>query len=457
MTKKIFCAIISVMILITSTFVIYAVDIEENWMNMGASVEEPKITRITENIPFGFEVLYVENGRVIARFVTQQTGTVYLGEKGQKAEVERNEASEYVLEPEKEYSLVYSCVENEVHVSYFATVAIDFESETDTSVELRQIYKKRNSNSILRSIDAIYETNAYNETMLTAQQTYDYYDTYGQISSTSDIDWWKFSVNVNGGVALVLDDIPSGSDFDIFLCDADYTEDSAYIATSVCSGNTPEAIDFYATAGEVYYLKIMSYTGTSNNQNYELTIKSYPDSVELNVPLYSQEKDYTCGFACARMVLGYHGVNKDESDLETFSNERWKSESGWTHTIARTTNYFLTNGNTESPYWWYAVPNMTNDQFSEFVMQNLVYGYPIIALMKNTDNNYFPYCYSPDEIAGHYVVIKGIEYDFDTNEYNAIVNDPHYEHSDVYSVPLSSLLLYIQEHHNYGYVIALYN
>ena len=56
-----------------------------------------------------------------------------------------------------------------------------------------------------------------NNTVSAADKTYDDYDNYGAISSTSDVDWWKVTFTQNGEANFWLGNIPSGCNYNLYL------------------------------------------------------------------------------------------------------------------------------------------------------------------------------------------------------------------------------------------------
>ena len=64
----------------------------------------------------------------------------------------------------------------------------------------------------------LYETESNNTSAL-ADETYDGYNNYGRISSTSDVDWWQIYFDQEGMANFWLGEIPSGCDYDLQVYD----------------------------------------------------------------------------------------------------------------------------------------------------------------------------------------------------------------------------------------------
>lgn len=81
-----------------------------------------------------------------------------------------------------------------------------------------------------------------------------------------------------------------------------------------------------------------------------------------------------------------------------------------------------------------------NDAFIGLITENIYNMHPIIVPIKVSSgseiSDYLPYTTS-----GHYVVITGTYFEYQTNTQMIIINDPHYAHCAEYVVPASALRL----------------
>ena len=57
-----------------------------------------------------------------------------------------------------------------------------------------------------------------NNSIATADITYNDYDSYGSISYAGDVDFWKVTFPSEGMVNFYLGNIPSGCNYDMIIC-----------------------------------------------------------------------------------------------------------------------------------------------------------------------------------------------------------------------------------------------
>ena len=125
--------------------------------------------------------------------------------------------------------------------------------------------------NVSASSGTVYESEP-NNTAATADWTYDDYDSYGTISSTSDVDWWKVSFSSAGIANFYLGSIPSGCNYQLRVYD--YTGNKLLVE-SIKSSNTSELCKVHVRAGEAYYIKIYSDSGYSYTDTYKFRFKRY--------------------------------------------------------------------------------------------------------------------------------------------------------------------------------------
>ena len=114
-----------------------------------------------------------------------------------------------------------------------------------------------------------------NNTASTADQTYDDYNNYGVISTTSDVDMWQVTFSQSGIANFYLDP-GAGCDLDLYIYDGGYMDNMDYepiVASRKVTGY-PELIRMRVYAGSKYYMKIVSFSGVSS-VNYLLRTKWY--------------------------------------------------------------------------------------------------------------------------------------------------------------------------------------
>lgn len=78
------------------------------------------------------------------------------------------------------------------------------------------VYKNTSRESDINTLAYLYESEP-NGLFSSANLTYDDYDNYGYISSTSDVDYYKVKFNSNGNANFWLGSIPPGTDFDLYI------------------------------------------------------------------------------------------------------------------------------------------------------------------------------------------------------------------------------------------------
>lgn len=225
-----------------------------------------------------------------------------------------------------------------------------------------------------------------------------------------------------------------------------------------CNGGTAHWLDdisqtssysssFTATAAGTYTVTVYSRNyaesdphSASTGRSINFTVQSIPQK-ELDVTLYTQEKDNTCGPASARMVLASYGINLSEEEVESTAsaiNENFTYVYVQTETI----NRYLGDYHISTRYSNPDSSTYSNEKFYNTLVTNIRNNHPVQIPLCITDKNYFDYTNS-----GHYVVVKGFY------GRNLIVNDPHYEHSKTLSVPSDTLFSYAKKHS--GYIICV--
>ncbi|HEU4963237.1 MAG TPA: M4 family metallopeptidase [Bacilli bacterium] len=91
------------------------------------------------------------------------------------------------------------------------------------------------------------------------------------ISSSTDVDWFKFTISNTGNISLSLTNLPG--DYDLYLYNSAGTE----LTKSWNGGTTSESISYNATATGTYYAKVVGYNGVNSSSAYALKA-TYPTS-----------------------------------------------------------------------------------------------------------------------------------------------------------------------------------
>lgn len=111
--------------------------------------------------------------------------------------------------------------------------------------------------------------------------------------------------------------------------------------------------------------------------------------MKLEVPYFEQEKSTTCGPACVRMVMAYHGVEQPETELEEVCETSWLGN----------TCEELASGAQKLGFEVEVIENITLESLEDSVRS----GTPVIALLDPA------LLYGGIQGFGHFVVIIGLE------------------------------------------------
>ncbi len=114
-----------------------------------------------------------------------------------------------------------------------------------------------------------YNDSTYYATRIGYTSTYDATRSYGDIHTSSDIDYFYFNLIYESTVIIRLDNIPSGNDYDLKL----YNESKSLLGSSTLGSNSSEKIEKVLQPGK-YYIKIYSYYGYSSS-NYKLSVEEF--------------------------------------------------------------------------------------------------------------------------------------------------------------------------------------
>ncbi|NUQ82846.1 MAG: DNA/RNA non-specific endonuclease [Bacteroidetes bacterium] len=89
----------------------------------------------------------------------------------------------------------------------------------------------------------------------------------GTMSTTTDVDYFKFSVT-NGQTVSLSMTVPAGLDYDLYLLNPS----SATVASSENGAGSTESISYAATVSGTFYAQVLSYSGSSTSSWYALTV-----------------------------------------------------------------------------------------------------------------------------------------------------------------------------------------
>lgn len=255
----------------TSVCSIFAMDLSTSVGTTAETATIANMERIASPADFEFEIVSVGRDSVVAEFVSQSriTNPPYVGVKGTKTAAEKNSEYQYVLDYDKEYSFVYTVIENEIKTVYNSFLCVEYGE--NTKIVFDDIIKNIITDEPSRAAGTKYEVES-NNYYTAADITYDDYDNHGTINPATDVDWWVVSFLNSGNANFWLGNIPAGCDYDLELYSSNGT---TILNSSFNAGNEAELITQPVVAGTTYYIKIYSYSGSSSSQ-YLFRTKNYP-------------------------------------------------------------------------------------------------------------------------------------------------------------------------------------
>lgn len=111
-----------------------------------------------------------------------------------------------------------------------------------------------------------------NNTMGTADNTYDDDDMYGAIGYSGDVDWFRITATTSGYANFWLGQIPSGKHYHMVL----YHSNGSLLKAAYSTGTQQQIYRYWISSGTTYYIKIL---GANANQysssRYRLRVKNY--------------------------------------------------------------------------------------------------------------------------------------------------------------------------------------
>jgi hypothetical protein len=94
----------------------------------------------------------------------------------------------------------------------------------------------------------------------------------GTVDNADDIDYYKFSMDNSSKVWINLQNIPSGTDYDLVVYSYNTSTGFTEVGRSTYGSNLDEAVISQLNAGS-HYIKVYSYSGSSESQSYKLSIR----------------------------------------------------------------------------------------------------------------------------------------------------------------------------------------
>lgn len=128
---------------------------------------------------------------------------------------------------------------------------------------------------------------------------------YGNIQSSSDVDFYRLSIMADGNRSITLSNIPGGCNYNLYL----YDYRGNLITSSSASGNTDENISKSLVTG-TYYIGVKSYSGYSGSSNYTLKVISSGSATTPTLPYHGGDAyEYNDTLELASSMYGYVEAN----------------------------------------------------------------------------------------------------------------------------------------------------
>ena len=264
----------------------------------------------------------------------------------------------------------------------------------------------------------------------------------GYISESGDVDFFALNSpnepNVTVTISLQVSNAVEKNYYYLTVFDSNET----VLAQTTSSVKT---VTLLASDGPFIIKVYRSGTGYSTTTQYTISTSSV---AAMTVPLYTQSENNTCGAASVRMILASYGLYYGEDAIVAKANELSGNQGTYVYAQALVLNYYLSARGMTTRYQYADMTNSTVDTYDSRLWNNVANGYPVLVVLKISDTTYFPYTSS-----GHYMVVTSLNRSSSQN--NVTVNDPHYNYSDEYVLPVSVLKTYGDNHS--GYVVYVNN
>lgn len=140
---------------------------------------------------------------------------------------------------------------------------VDIENIKNGLLKLEDTKANFNRNTLQSNPDQ-YEPN---DTMDSAAQIPYNQTIYANIDNENDFDWYKVHLTAGTDVAFLLKNIPSGTDYDLYIFDPNLN-----YAVSQNAGSQDERLYINIQTSGTWYVVVVPYSGYNPNQNYSLFV-----------------------------------------------------------------------------------------------------------------------------------------------------------------------------------------
>ena len=181
----------------------------------------------------------------------------------------------------------------------------------------------------------------------------------GEISTSSDADWFYFNIAGTGTISVSVTINDSGADLDWYL----YKDGnlSSYVARGYTTNN-PESGTYNATSTGKYYLKVVGYNGSTSGYTLKVTYPTQPNNddddnnggSDTNIALgkyAAASSEYSSSYAASKAVDGSTSTGWASKYLPSEGTEQWiYIDLGATKTVSSVKIYWSTAGNYSTDY-----------------------------------------------------------------------------------------------------------
>lgn len=234
-----------------------------------------------------------------------------------------------------------------------------------------------------------------NNTRTTANFIYAGDTMTGYISTSSDIDCFKFSPTSSGTLTVTMSSIPSGKIFK--LCLQDNNGNALVFATNNSSAITSKNFTYDVTAGTTYYIVAYSAGDYSASDSYLVSISlsgtgggSSSNQKILNVTRYAQEMTKWCWAACIKMTANYEGYSKTQNQIVTYIHGSASNTTGSMSDVCDALQWISPSTFSNAGYY-----NVRSDRYQSHILNQIDNDKPVhVACL-------------PSSGVGHSYLIKG--------------------------------------------------